>query len=292
VIAARINILVIGFFLAFFFLFPRITFAANITLSESNRTEITEKNQEYQIKVAISINASDGTIYYLRGVFYKEGSNDYCGFTWNGSSWFSGPYSTSENWKNFLKIEIASSSAATILKAKVDPDDNGCKQSGSYRFKVQRFTQSGSGTFDTQNEQSLNINIPLATLIPTNTPHPTSTPKVTNTKTPTPTGKISYTPTLTSRANPTIVFTPTIAKTTKDTEELISEIKNSSLSSEVENDILGTSSNAELAGTDQAKKETKSLFLIIFLLVGGIGCIGYAVFLSYKKIRSSSAGIF
>lgn len=291
-IAARIKILFIGFFLAFLFLFPRITLAANITLSESNRTEITDTNQEYQIKVVISINASDGTIYYLRGVFYKEGSNDYCGFTWNGSSWFSGPYSTSENWKNFLKVEIASSSAVTILKAKIDPDDNGCKQSGSYRFKVQRFTQSGSSTFDTQNEQSLNINIPLATLTPTNTPHPTSTPKATNTKIPTSTSKISYSPTLTLRTNPTMLITPTIAKATQFSKELISEIKNSSFSSEVASDILGTSSAKELIGTDLVKKETTSLFLIIFLAVGGTGCITVAIWLSYKKIKSSSAGIF
>ncbi|MBI4990743.1 hypothetical protein HZB96_01460 [Candidatus Gottesmanbacteria bacterium] len=169
-----------------FFVFPTSIFAASITLNDGTPTTISDFNQEYQVNVSLSINADDGTVYYLRGSFYQSGTNNYCGYTWNGSSWFNGPYSSNEGWKNLLQVTISSSSASAILKAKLDSNDNACKDSGNYNLKVQRFTQGGSGTFDPQNEQSLTVNIPTPTptvtpsptpLSPTNTPSPSSTPQ-------------------------------------------------------------------------------------------------------------------
>lgn len=202
-----IFVLVIGLL----FIFSSVSFAASINLNESSKTTISDYNEEYQIKVNMSIDTSDGTLYYLRGVFYQIGTNNYCGLTWNGTSWFSGPYSSGEGWKNFLPVTIASSSATILLKAKLDGNDNGCRNSGTYNFKVQRFTQNGSGDFDTQNEQTINVNlptptptlvptsVPVATSVPSNTPKPSSTLLSTPTKAPTP--KITISPKVYGESN-------------------------------------------------------------------------------------------
>lgn len=180
--------LVFGFLLCLFFSPGSSVFASSINLSEPSTSSISDYGQEYQVKVDLLINTSDGTPYYLRGVFYQSGSTNYCGYTWNGSSWFNGPYSSGDGWKNFLPVTISSSSASVYLKAKLDTDDSGCKNSGNYNFKVERFTTGGSGTFDPQNEQTINITLPTPTPTPVPTSPPTSTTQPSNTpKPPTPT---------------------------------------------------------------------------------------------------------
>ncbi|MBU2632642.1 hypothetical protein KKG52_02895 [Patescibacteria group bacterium] len=67
---------------------------ASITV-EATKTQINAE-EELTVNVSLSINASDNTIYYLRGVFYKLGTTRYCGHTWDGNEWFSGPYSSNE----------------------------------------------------------------------------------------------------------------------------------------------------------------------------------------------------
>lgn len=218
------------FLITFLFLLfnSRSVFAASITLSDGTPDTISDFNQEYQINVNLSINASNGTVYYLRGVFYQVQTTKYCGYTWNGTSWYNAPISTDEGWKNFLPVTIASSSASITLKAKLDASDNSCQNSGTYNFKVQRFTQnSSSGTFDTQNEQTIIVSIPSSTPTPTFTPTPspspsplptatsiptytpTPSPKPTNTNTPTPTLKPTATATPKPTSSPTATFTLT-----------------------------------------------------------------------------------
>ncbi len=135
----RLRSLIFQFvFIGLFFLLDTAVFATSISLYEGSPTTIDSYDQEYQVGVDLFINAPSGTVYYLRGVFYRPGTSNYCGYTWNGTSWFKGPYTTNEGWKNFLAVNIASSSASTILKAKLDSDDSGCKEPGKYNFKVQR----------------------------------------------------------------------------------------------------------------------------------------------------------
>lgn len=141
-------------------------------------------NDELNVSANLSISATDGTQYFLRGLLYKSGTSNYCGYTWNGQSWFSGPYSSNEGWKNFLPVSIQGSSWSGTLKVKMNPEDAGCKESGAYSFKIQRFTQSGSGTVDDQNELSLSLTVPSATTTPVPTSKPTNTPTNKPTSTP------------------------------------------------------------------------------------------------------------
>lgn len=159
-------------------------FAASISLSDFSTDKIYSQDDEFQVKVNLQIDAAEGTIYYLRGIFYADESHNYCGFTWNGNSWFKGPYSTDGKWKNFLKVTIASKSAETVLRAKIDSTDSGCHKEGSYKFKIQRFTESGSASFDSQNEAVVFVSIPTPTftLVSTSTPIPKPTNTLVATK--------------------------------------------------------------------------------------------------------------
>lgn len=177
----KTSALVFGFLSLFLFAVP--CFAAS--LSVSSPTSQIKSTDEFEVSVSLSINAATGSAYFLRGVFFLPNKSDYCGYTWNGSSWFNGPYSSNEGWKNFLPITINNNLWQGKLKAKVDSADSGCKTSGTYYFKIQRFTGTGSSTFDPQNALTINIDIPSQTPTPTPTPKPAK--QVSTTSNPTPT---------------------------------------------------------------------------------------------------------
>lgn len=185
--------------------------AATIVL-DAQKTTLSHE-EELEIKVDLSLQASDQTVYYLRGVFYKPDTSNYCGFTWNGSDWFKGPYTKDELWKNFYQISILDNAWQGNLKIKIDPEDSGCKESGVYKVKIQRFRDSGSSGFDEQNEIEVSVSVPTPTQVPTNTPTPTKKP--TPTKTPKPTKKPTSTA---SSSNPTMTEDQS-AQITKDTLE-------------------------------------------------------------------------
>ena len=180
----------IGFIFALLFIFSaKDLHAASISLSASSAS--INVGDELEVDASLSINAKDGSEYFLRGVFYRPGDNNYCGYTWNGNNYFSGPYSTNEGWKNFIKITVTNNVWTGKIKTKIDPEDSGCRNSGEYHFKIQRFTNSGGSTFDDQSEIMLQVNIPTPTPTPQPTPTPTPTQKPTKVPTATPTPKNS-----------------------------------------------------------------------------------------------------
>ncbi|CAN5131841.1 hypothetical protein BH11PAT1_BH11PAT1_5370 [soil metagenome] len=198
--------LVITLCYSFFLLsFPQQILAATINLT-TQTAQLATIDSEYIVNVDIS-GTSDDTDYYLRGIFYRQGTTNYCGLTWNGNDWFSGPYSTNEGWKNFYKITTTAKLWSGTLKAKIDTGDSGCKESGIYGFKLQRFSKSATPLSDTQEELSVTVTIPTPT--PTLTPAPTSLPTHSPTPTPKPTStpKPTLTPTLTNNT-PTPTLKP------------------------------------------------------------------------------------
>lgn len=278
-------------FLFLFFTIRSSVFAvASIGLSDSSTDSLSDPNQEFQVKVKLMINTPDGTNYYLRGVFYKEGEgpSKYCGFTWNGTEWFSGPYSTDERWKKFLSVTIASDSAQTTLKAKLDITDSGCKESGTYKFKVQRFTQSGNGTFDGQNEQTLQIRIP--TSVPTATPSirasPTQKPSSTPTRvTPTGTGvKIQNTSTIAIQTESTLPESKVNKNTDTDLGETISQKFHDSSGASL---LLGESTAPGEQNPERTVIHSTNDYrpITLFLSLGGLLFIACGVFMVIKKMK-------
>lgn len=250
--------------------------AASINLSDPSVSDITDPNQEYQVNADLSINAGDGTVYYLRGVFYKMGSSNYCGYTWNGNFWFNGPFTSNDGWKNLLPAVVSSSSAQVVIRSKLDPVDSGCSQNGDYKFKIQRYTQAGSGSFDDQNEQAVSINIPSPT--PTQMPIPSSTLK------PQPTDSPSSTPT-------------PIPKNTAISKPPVPTLRPPSFFPDDGPPPTGLGSKESILGIEisstpamtvkvEGMRENKiSLPMVFLFLGGGAACTGLSVYLSVRNIR-------
>ncbi|MCX6705055.1 MAG: hypothetical protein NT162_01815, partial [Candidatus Woesebacteria bacterium] len=87
-------------FIVWLFIFPKYSLASSITLS-SSQTSILAPDEEFVVNVNLSVSTSNSTVYYLRGEFYQQGTFSYCGFTWNGTGWYNGSY-TSNGWVNLL----------------------------------------------------------------------------------------------------------------------------------------------------------------------------------------------
>jgi hypothetical protein len=269
------NRVILFIFLLLFIFFPVPLFAATININAPSTNSVSETNWEYQANVDLTIDVTNGTVYYLRGVFHKDGTSNYCGYTWNGSEWYSGPISSNEGWKKFLSITIASNSASTILKTKFDPTQSGCKETGNYKFKVQRYTVSGSSSFDTQDELSVEVNVP--TPFPTATP----TPGITHiTHIPTNT-TVKEKPTITS---PSQINSPTIGaqNTSSNTivindqndkeTDLINDETNSNDEIQIDSTSVLGASAVSTGSTNQKEivQNTNSRFVVIFLTVSGL----------------------
>lgn len=191
-----------------FFHVNSCTFASSISL-QSDKNQINGIDDEYFVNANLSINAADGTNYYLRGVFYKPRTTKYCGYTWNGNNWFSGPYTSGDGWKNFLQVTINDNSWSGELRAKLDNNDNDCNTSGVYNFKIIRYTSSGSpSSSDSVNELTVEVLIPSPAPSPTEMPIPTKEPTPTRTPAPTHTPFPTRTPTPTKVPTPTKTPTP------------------------------------------------------------------------------------
>lgn len=238
------------------------------TISTQNGVSSLGPADEYAIDAALSIGSADGTKYFLRGVFYQDGTKNYCGYTYNGLDWYNGPYTTNNGWENLLPIIVQNSSWSGQLRAKLDIADSNCAASGTYHFKIERFTLSGSASFDTQNEQTLTVVIPTPT--PTPLP-PTATPKPLPTNTQTPTQK------------PTPTFYPTHVVPTMDLSSVESSDTPSTLSG-----ILGASVSSMptfVAGIRDTKETTPNTWAILFI-IGGIfllAACGILVFILRKR---------
>jgi hypothetical protein len=77
------NLICLLVFVLFFF-FVKTGFAASVSLTAPSQTFTFI--DEIPLFVKLSVSAIDGTSYYLRGVFSKEGSTNYCGLTWNDTT--------------------------------------------------------------------------------------------------------------------------------------------------------------------------------------------------------------
>lgn len=248
------------------FSFPQKAISASI-VNQSGPSEI-NSSDEYPINTTLNISTGNGTVYYLRGVFYKAGTANYCGFTWNGNNWFSGPYTVNEGWKSFLPVTINNSSWSGQLRAKIDTNDNSCNSSGNYSFKIERFTQSGSGTFDSQNEQTVQVNVPA--------PSPTNTP----TSTPQPTSSDSNTPTPTKVTSPT----PTIKVTVTPTPKKISQVVLGAKDKSSPTKSLSSNSKESKSITEEKVAGESSInpIYVLFILIGIVALTGCGI-LAWQK---------
>lgn len=210
-------LIALGVLISLFLVSPSSAKAAITTTTSSSQTSILDTD-EYNVNATITTtNVADGTKYYLRGEFFKPTTTKYCGFTWNGTSWFNGPF-TSQGWLSLLPITINSNTWTGQIKAMFDSDNSACDTSGTYNFRILRYTElNGSSSPDTQTPLSVDVNIGTPSATPTSTP--TESPTATPTATATPTDTPSSTPTSTPTENPspTPTATPTSTPTSSPT---------------------------------------------------------------------------
>ncbi|MBI4067070.1 hypothetical protein HY407_01700 [Candidatus Gottesmanbacteria bacterium] len=167
--------------LIFFSLYASPIFAANVEIS--NVPSSLEKDQEFEIQVALS-GAAANTNNYLRAAFFHDSSpTSYFGYTYNHeNNWYNGKPSPIDPHK-FLQISISSEgSYSGRLKIKADLEDSAFKGAGTYNLKVGRYTANDkSPEWSTPIALIINAPSPTPTPIPTSpptaTPKPTSTPK-------------------------------------------------------------------------------------------------------------------
>ena len=266
------------FFVLVYIFFPSSVFASNVALS-SQQTSLS-LSDEFVVNVGFNINASDGTSYYLRGVFFKEGTSNYCGYTWNGNSWYNGPYS-SNGFGQLLPITVYQGSWSGQLKAKIDSADAGCQSSGVYNFKVQRYTGGGSSSFDEQNSLSVTISIPTSTPtpIPTFTPTPTPTRMPTLPPTSTPT-TIQPQTTLSSQTKQSKNISPT-----KTVTRVATEVSSSS--------VLGSATeggNSPVVRTGFKGEGASFMLPPVFYVICGLSILviacGILLFREWKKQKN------
>ncbi len=236
----------------------------------------------------LSINAADGTKYYLGGVFSVEGSTNYCGKTWNQekSSW---AVYTDEG--NLPAVTLASSSAYLVLKTILDTEDSGCQSAGTYVFKVRRYTEGGSASFDEQNQQTVTVALPTMTPTPTRVPSPIPTAKPDPTATTVPTTKPSPLPTVTRALSPRRSETPT--QSGQVTRLTLTPTYESSISfkpDEQTTTVLmpeetphATQSADVLGITDVSSRKTNPI--VAGLIAAGGVCIGSAGYLMLRAKR-------
>lgn len=203
-------------FLFFFTFFAFPSFAATLTFS-GVPSSISD-TESFSVQVSFSISSSPGTNYYIRAAFsHPDSPSNYFGYTKNNSgSWYNGTPSIDHT--QYYKITLDENSQwSGAIEVKPDIEDTDYKGSGTYNFKLGRYTEAGSGPTwcitDGCSVASISITspTPTPTPVPTNTPTPTPTTAATATptKTPTPTSTPTRTPTPTKTPTPTPSRTPT-----------------------------------------------------------------------------------
>lgn len=232
-----------------FLVFPQSVLAVDVAISNFPPTITSDT---FNVDVSIS-GASTGTN-YLRVDLYKDGTSNYFGETYNGSSWYNGSEGI-----NYFPIQIQDASASATLQARIgNPSANEYTGSGVYKLKIRRYTNSGNpASGDNQNPVDIQINYST----PSPTAAPTSTP--TNAPAPIPTKTSTPVPTKSPTSKPTPTPTPT------DEPEVLGESSMSGLSLETFSPTP-TSTSAPLV-------KGKKLTLPIIFITSGVLLLGFAV---------------
>lgn len=240
------------------FIFPRLALAVSVLV-----TDIPSSVSTDPFPLQISITGANPGTNYLRIDFYKEGTTNYFGETYNGSSWYGG-----SDGSLYFQIEIGESTASATLQARIGgPSLLEYPGPGYYKIKVRRYTSQSVYTFSDPYDIQITYNPTTPT--PTSTPVPTSTP--TSTPTPMPT------PTKAPIPKPSPKPSPTEISESIDTQE------------EKRSDVLGLReglSEPSPSPLVQGASEKKFPLAAILLIVGGLIIMGGAGFTLFRKIKA------
>lgn len=292
-------------FLLFFFISKTPVFAATFTFSGISSS--IADNESFFVNVYLSISSSAGNSYYIRAAFsHPDSSTSYFGYTKNNTgNWYNATSPIDKT--QFYKVTMGTDNQwSGTIEVKPDPDSSSYKGTGSYNFKLGRYTESGSTVKWCDDEatgcsiESVSIMASATpTSVPTNTPIPTNTPTPTKTPTPTPTTKPTATP---KAPTPTKTPTSTPIKSQPTAVVLIANDVQESTRGALPTSILGESTEsadntkikisppAKEAKTFENTQNNLSKILIGIGVIFLIAC-GILAFRSYKRHREDSSAV-
>lgn len=247
-----------------FFVFPSYAKAVDIVISNYPASI---SDNEFSIDVSVS-GASNATN-YLRVDLYKDGTNNYFGETYTGSTWYGGSSGT-----NYFPIVIQNATASATVLARIgSPNSNDYSGPGSYKLRIRRYTSSGNSASDQQNPVDINI----AYLTPSPSPSPSPTSQATSN--PTPTSTSTPVKTFTPKPSPTKTSSPRPTSTPGeephiDQEHLLREKSE-----------FATPSPTPVGQVKGAKKINPTHIFSITLIILGVGLLLYVGINLYKKAK-------
>lgn len=263
---SRRFLLIVFFLLVCIFFLPQKVLAVTVSVV-SVPSSITQD----AFTLTASVSGAQAGTNYLRIDLYKDGSTNYFGETYNGSSWYNGSDGT-----QYFPVTIL---ANTIWNGPIQgrfgtPSVTDFDGTGIYKIRIRRYTASGNvGSSDILNSSVISLVIPTSTPTPLPTPTPTDIP--TSTPAPKiPTATPTFKPTSTSVITKTISLSPLTAS---------------------DEGILGTNSSAFAFDTPtQPPTHVPSHFAgasifnpIPLIFIGAGFCLliscGILIFLQYKK---------
>ena len=195
-----------------FLLFVKSDALAAITIEEVPGT--VADNQEFRVKIKVTVSGGAGNYYYVRpGFSHSTSPSSYFGYIKNNSdNWYNGEPTIDKT--QFLKVQLNTFNTWNdYVDVKPDPVNSAYKGEGSYNFKIGRYTESGTSVTEWSDVVTIAITssgtvTPTPTQSPTPTASATPTPSPTPTPTPTPTASASASPTPTPKASPTPTAKP------------------------------------------------------------------------------------
>lgn len=171
-------------FIFFLFLFLFAGKAEAVTISIS---DVPSAITSDPFSITVNITGAGAGTNYLKGELYKDGTTNYFGETFNGSSWYK-----DSDYKQYLPVTIQSGVAFSgQVSVKIgSPSATEYDGTGQYKIRIKRYTSSGSPASSSETAASavsINIVLPLSTPTPTAAPTSPDTPTISLTPTPTPT---------------------------------------------------------------------------------------------------------
>lgn len=220
--------------------------------------------------IGVTIDGASAGTNYLRIDLYKEGSTNYFGETYNGSSWYKGSAGTL-----YFPLTIGEDKIATAsVQGKVgEPTSGEYPGPGQYKLRVKRYTNSGNpASGDTQTPVSVDITLPA--ISPSPTPLPKSTPH------PTPASSPSNFPT--PRATPAVIrYSPRVTPR---------HVPRSSINvAQILGDTASSTASPFSSPSAAPKPGSIAAPVGIIMMIAGIGLSGVGGFLAYKQMVKKEA---
>ncbi len=118
-----------------------------------------DENGNFTVNVNLSVSGQAGSSYYLRAAFsHPTTPTSYFGYTKNNAgNWYNGTPSPLDHTQFYRVTLDSNASWIGTIEIKPDPLSSNYKGTGSYNFKVGRYTATGSGPTWSDNSTTITI---------------------------------------------------------------------------------------------------------------------------------------